>query len=211
MSGHPDASAITVVVVCAANICRSPAAAALLRTQLDQHRIPATVISRGAWARPGEARCTALPELLGAVADDELSTPLTIDDLATADLVLTAELSHRAAAVTLYPRCRSRAFTLLEIAALSRWWDNDLRAPTSPTPKRASEEVALRSRWWFAELDAARGIGSPRPGQPLNILDPHSEGTSTHAEVAPSIFDSVSALVDAWVRMLGNAAIRSPQ
>ena len=202
MNTHSDESVITVVMVCAANICRSPAAASLLRAECQSRYLPARVVSRGVWARPGQSRCLEMAELAGHTVEPGTSDLLTREDVANADLILTAELAHRSAAVTLEPRCRSRAFTLLEIASLSRWWDTVGRSDPRLDGDSIPSDSRARSRWWFAELDAARGIGSPRPSEAVEIADPHGPHGAAHPDAALALREGVDTFSAAWERAL---------
>ena len=98
---------LTIVVVCAANICRSPAAAALLSSELASRGIDAHVSSAGVTAVGDRPACDLAQALVGRFAtrryefegggDVHLpegahrSRRLTTDDLVTADLVIAME------------------------------------------------------------------------------------------------------------------------
>ena len=87
---------VKVLYVCTANICRSPAAAALLR----EAGLPTVeVVSAGTQAVVGSPACSIVRELPG-----HESQPLTAGLIESADLVLTAAREHRTAVVEMYRR-----------------------------------------------------------------------------------------------------------
>ena len=115
-----------ILVVCTANICRSPMAEALLRAWLSHHapQVAADVVvsSAGVRARPGDP---AAPHML-AIADrwgldlhGHRSRPVTAELVTAAALVVTMEADHRDAVARLVPGAPARTFTLPELAALA--------------------------------------------------------------------------------------------
>src|SRR4051812_119737 len=115
---HPG----SVLVVCTANVCRSPAVAALLTAVLGEG---VRVTSAGTRAAAGHAAC---PEtvgwLTGAGALDgglgvHRSAALEPAAVRNATLVLAAAREHRSAAVALVPSVQRRAFTLTQAARLA--------------------------------------------------------------------------------------------
>ncbi len=53
-----------IIVICSGNICRSPMALALLRHKLDDHNIPAVVISGGTLGIHGRRAATAARQVI---------------------------------------------------------------------------------------------------------------------------------------------------
>ncbi|WP_265447915.1 low molecular weight phosphatase family protein [Flexivirga meconopsidis] len=107
-----------VLVVCTGNICRSPAAAALLRAQLSSYGID--VGSAGTAAvvgAPMTPQMRRLVEEAGADAE-HAAVQLRRPAVAAADLVLTGTAEHRGYAVRLAPGAVRRSFTLREFARL---------------------------------------------------------------------------------------------
>lgn len=157
-----------VLYVCTANICRSPAAAALLR----EAGLPTVeVVSAGTQAVVGSPACSIVRELPG-----HESQPLTAGLIESADLVLTAAREHRTAVVEMYPAARTRTFTIRQAGRLAQWLldagmvdaarhggdfeDGDPRRLVAALPATAQ----ARASWVVEELDAARGW--PRPRSP---------------------------------------------
>ena len=102
-----------VLYVCTANICRSPAAAALLR----EAGLPTVeVVSAGTQAVVGSPACSIVRELPG-----HDSQPLTAGLIESADLVLTAAREHRTAVVEMYLAARTRTFTIRQAGRLAQW------------------------------------------------------------------------------------------
>jgi protein-tyrosine phosphatase len=111
----------SVLIVCTANICRSPMAAALLRHRLATAGLAeqVDVQSAGVWARYGDPASrhtlTVLAEQTVPMAEHE-SQPVTPQLLAQADLVLVMEEEHRRSLFHLAPRQLSKVFLLSEMA-----------------------------------------------------------------------------------------------
>ena len=124
-----------VLVVCTANICRSPAGETVLRSRLADRGFDDTgvrVSSAGVAARAGAAACdlsTALvagllgPDSVGLAtpADAHSARLLTAQLVASSDLILTADRRHRNRVAELAPAARKRTFTLLQAARTAEW------------------------------------------------------------------------------------------
>jgi protein-tyrosine phosphatase len=113
-----DADLIRVLVVCTANRCRSPLAAALLADALARYGHPAEVGTAG--LRTPDLPATDETLLVADRRDLDLSAHrsrrLTADDIGRADLVIGMELKHVREVVALVPAAWPRTFTLLELA-----------------------------------------------------------------------------------------------
>ena len=166
-----------VLVVCTANICRSPLAARLLGEALQ---VP--VFSAGSRARFGDAACpVASPRIA------HRSVPLEAAHVRAASLVLGASREHRSAAVALVPSAQTRAFTLLQAARLASWLNAEgVVAPASLSP-------ADRLTWWVEELDAARGEAPRGDASDDDLADPHTSA-ARHDDVLPQLTAAVRAL-----------------
>jgi len=99
----------TVLILCTANVCRSPVAAALLRAELKRfglgRRVGVVSAGTAVTARlPVDARMRALAAAAGVKLSGSGSTPLDRELLSRADAVYAMELSHlEAAAQVLNP------------------------------------------------------------------------------------------------------------
>lgn len=110
-----------VLFVCTGNICRSPYAELTMRTALLAKGIAVDVDSAGTRARSGDAAAPRIVEALDARGIDATSfrsKPVDHDLIAAADLILTAEVAHRAAVARLHPAALPRVFTLRQFARL---------------------------------------------------------------------------------------------
>ena len=114
-----------IVIVCTANICRSPMAEAMIRRGLRECGPDAAhviVESAGVYGHEGSPIAPGSAAALNAlgIEDDghrgRLLTPAIVD---AADLVLTMEEQHRDAILAGSPEAHDRTFTLREFARLA--------------------------------------------------------------------------------------------
>jgi protein-tyrosine-phosphatase len=111
----PNDREIGVLVVCTANVCRSPMAAALLARRLSG--LPAAVRSAGL-LRDGDPAAPEVVSVMAAYgldATSHRSHAVSADDLSQADLVLGMAREHIRHAVVMVPGVWQRAFTLKEL------------------------------------------------------------------------------------------------
>jgi protein-tyrosine phosphatase len=112
-----SAAPANVLVLCSANQCRSPMAAALLNRRLGALRIPVAVRSAGLLqegAPPSPGAIAALASY-GLEISGHRSHRVTVADLNWADLVLGMTREHVRDAVVTVPDTWPRAFTLKEL------------------------------------------------------------------------------------------------
>jgi protein-tyrosine phosphatase len=208
---------VRIIAVCTANICRSPATAALLRRGLAELLPGAVVVSAGVDAEPDYEVCDVSAALIAASFDDEAASAdtaadlsqhrsqrLSEDQLAAADLVLGLDRSHRSAIAKLHPSGRPRAFTLRQAAAAAEQVAASLRAGTLPEgAPPLPTEAAERFAWWVAELDAARAFLPSGPEEtvgglafdPHDVPDPHVVGFQYHPVAAEAIATATDTLL----------------
>lgn len=131
-----------ILVVCTANICRSPAGERHLRERLRVHGITPvgiSVASAGVHAQPGTPACDLSVALVNATLGSGAATTgpagvpvagsgeahrsqrVTRELLAEADLILTADRGHRVEITKLDPNSRNKTFTLRQADRLSTW------------------------------------------------------------------------------------------
>jgi len=211
-----------ILVVCAANICRSPAAELFMHsawaTSDARDRLSIEVSSAGAHAIAGMPRCEVSESLVGqtyATPSQELP-----EDLSDYDLILTMERSHRGPIVVGSPSVRSRVFTLVEAAQLAAFIAGPglvLDAATGvelgdqsdydfDSVPKLPDESGQRWRWFTAELDAWRGQ------VPLNlqmdslavvdIPDPHDYQQDIHSESFSRINQAVEVFITALTEVM---------
>ena len=192
-----------VLVVCTANICRSPAAEQLLRARLRDAGVPpgdVVVTSAGTHAVEGARRCPRSHELLTRYVEDvddfawsAGSTRLTADLLRDADLVLTASREVRAAAVRTLPGSQAGTFTLRQAARIASALIEEGLPTVVPLP--ATTDVRGRLRWLVAELDAARlPVEDPLDD---DVPDPHVVGDAAHEPAMRLMVETVATFADA--------------
>jgi protein-tyrosine phosphatase len=110
-----------ILVVCTANICRSPMAAALLRARLASLGLSAQieVLSAGVWAQEGQA---ASSDAIAVLAERDIdlaphrSQRVSLPLLEKADLILVMEEAHRRSLFYLAPQHLAKVFLLTEMA-----------------------------------------------------------------------------------------------
>ena len=176
-------SGFTILTVCTGNICRSPIAAQLLRAELADDRI--AVRSAGVYAMvgdgmPEEARLVS--RSLGGDPDGHHPTQLSPAVLSDVDLVLTAELRHRADVVRMHPRASRHAFTLKQFARLASLVD-DNELTTVDAPAAALQLIASK-----------RGIAAPVPVGDDEIVDPYLKPFRAYEECGREIAGTVTAI-----------------
>lgn len=135
----------TVLVACSANICRSPLAAALLERAVALEAVGRVIavesggvdVPAGQRACPDTIRMTESHGIHGSALPQHLSRPLSTEQIATADLVLTSDRRIRSAVLKREPGVAARTFTLREAALLGedaanhvegRWLEDRLRS-----------------------------------------------------------------------------------
>lgn len=191
------------LVVCTANVCRSPAAEILLNRAFQGAGCEGEVraVSAGVDARPGEPMCGQAGGRLGDGTAAHEARSLTVAALQSASIVLALDRSHRSACARLDPGCRPRLFTLRQAALLA----DGVRASVAAGGRPAGspplpDGPAERLRWLVAELDAARADLAGVPADDLEIVDRH--GPEPHAEVVDEITDATTRLAAAAATVL---------
>lgn len=107
----------TIVVVCHANVCRSPMAAALLGARLSAIGVDANVSSAGllAGGQPAAAHGVDVMGTRGLDLTAHRSTQISPAIVGSADVVLTMERAQLREVVLASPPAFSRCYTLKEI------------------------------------------------------------------------------------------------
>ncbi|MCC5032155.1 low molecular weight phosphatase family protein [Streptomyces sp. WAC 00631] len=191
-----------VLVVCTANLYRSPLAECLLRERLAAAREVIRVSSAGTHAVPGGPMAAEAASVLAGWGGDPsgtVSRRLTAELVERADLVLGAAAEHREAAVGLSPvRALSRAFTLREFARLLRAED-------------AADAMAPFARLTSLVRGAAGRRGTERvQGGDDDVADPLGADVRSARQCAMRIEESVNTIAAA-MRAGCSPAISSQQ
>ena len=151
----------TVLVVCTANVCRSPMAAALLARQLQATRSPTAVISAGTNAVDAAVAFEAVAVLsdLGIDIAGHRARLLSRADLDEADLVLVMERAHVAHVVATSADVFGKTFCLRELATNA----------ANRGARRADEGFEE----WLARMHRGRRAADVlRGGTELDVADP---------------------------------------
>jgi protein-tyrosine phosphatase len=102
-----------VLVVCTANQCRSPMAAALLRQRLPTLQVASAGSLPG--GRPASGGSVRAMAARGIALDDHVSRTIDRDAIAGADLILCMARAHLRDVVVAVPTALPRTFTLREL------------------------------------------------------------------------------------------------
>lgn len=158
-----------ILVLCTANICRSPMAGALLARELTAAGDPVLVRSAATAGRDGippPAEVVSVMAAHGLDVSGHRSQAATAGDLAGADLILAMTREHLRHAVVVAPAMWPRAFTLRELVRRG-----DLagrRQPGETLPGWLDRVHDGRSRTALlgdsAQDDIADPSGGPRSG-----------------------------------------------
>jgi protein-tyrosine phosphatase len=152
-----------VLVVCTANVARSPLYAALLADRLGD----VGVGSAGTNAREGTPAAEYTVKLAAERGLDlrhHRSRPVTADHVSGAELILTMSQRQRDACGPLAPGAGARTFTVMELTRLLQ----DVDPADAPRDPRAVPA-------WLRDRAGAQRPRSLAPRQPENVPDPIRE------------------------------------
>lgn len=160
---HLDAPVESVVVLCTANIVRSPLTVALLvRRLVEINREDVVVASAGLEASPGEPAVPAAVRVAADVGIDlsgHLARAPSRGEIASAALVLTMTEAQRGTVERLVPGMVSRSFTVAELPRLLND-DGHLCATVTELARRAHRARPLTPPPTTSE-DVVDPIGRP--------------------------------------------------
>lgn len=109
-----------ILIICTANICRSPVAEALLRDRLAKRGLEDwTVSSAGTWAmveRGASENSVIVAQDYGLDISDHVSRMVEEPHLRDADLVLTMEAGHAEALRAEFPAQSHKVFMITEMS-----------------------------------------------------------------------------------------------
>jgi protein-tyrosine phosphatase len=183
--------AVNILVVCTANVCRSPMIAALLEQQLQRHGVVADVRSAGTvnTSHTVQSETVEAGLRLGVDLTEHRRRTVTPDIVASEgrDLVLCAAAEHLRELVVLDRRVMARVFTLKELVSLSR----------AVGPAETFDE------WVTAAANVREMDDLVRGGSHVDIADPFGRPLTAHvamAEEALALTRDLAAL-GAWRRL----------
>lgn len=177
-----------IVVVCTANQCRSPVAAALLARALARRGVEASVGSAGLMAggEPAAAGMQEAAARLGLDLGGHRSRELDVATLRESDLVIGMARHHVRAAVVALPEVWPRSFTLREL----------VRRGTAAGGRDGGQDLAA----WLAVVGGGRTHSDLLGSSPDDdVEDPMGGPASGYQRTAEELAGLVDALVDlAW-------------
>jgi protein-tyrosine phosphatase len=180
-----------ILTVCTGNICRSPLAEHLLRSELSG--LAVTLSSAGTDALVGHAmdeRAARYSAEYGGGSDAHAARQLTVEQLRESDLILALSREHRRAIVELLPRASHTTFTLREFKRLLDTLNDDDRAEIGAAADERSRLSAL------VEIAAANRGVAERPDDPSDddVVDPYRQDDAVYAESVRQLVPSVRAI-----------------
>lgn len=157
-----------VLIVCTANICRSPMAMGLLRQRFaaDGLADQISVQSAGVYGLDGQAASAPGVELLAEHAVDiseHRAHTISARDMEEADVVLVMEESHRRTLFHTYPHLLYKVFLLSEMAGDYHDIKDPYRQPREAYQACVNELSDLLNRGYPAILRRLR-VQKPAPG-----------------------------------------------
>jgi len=170
MIDRPSPSvAQAVVLVCTANVIRSPLAAAMLEQRLGDNvpRFEVVIKSAGLVVEPGRQATPGVQTIarrMGMDLSGHLSRPVTPDLVANAQMVLTMTEAHRSSVLRRQPAALSRTFTLAEFVRLS------VDRPTEVGQLSTAVDFAHRARPRTVPADSPEDVPDP-VGLPMEDLE----------------------------------------
>ena len=184
---------LRVLMVCTANICRSPMAEWLLRAAAEERNLAMTVSSAGFLFddQPASPMVVELMKDRGHDLSGHRSRKVTKEMVEEADLVLTMEYEQ-----------------VQRISSLTPFDISDLRGSVTPRTVFAFVEfveVLGYSKKNFGDLDAPARIAAADDNRPpafywltksVNVRDPHGQDVSKHLPVADLLTELAVAAVD---------------
>ena len=208
---------LRVLILCAANQCRSRTAEILLATALaNEPNI--FVSSAGVDVQAPMPLCPKAEKFLRENGSDPRgfaerpARPLTPEALAMADLVLVADKSVRAAVVAMAPNSRTKTFSLRGAGSAAQYINsNDLVSRASVARSLGLAQVVelideesvtvcealgdgdeAAAHWLRTELEAAQGHAAPMGGH--DILDAHVVMSTRHSKALSEVLEAAGPL-----------------
>lgn len=187
-----------VLVVCTANVSRSPLAVALLRHHLTarfgEQAGTIRVTSAGTAALTGGTTAAEVTRVLRSldrpVPPAEAPRQLDPHLIGAADLVLTMTREQRATVITSVPTAQRRVFTVLELARIARKLAADRRLPAAGTPATGLRALVTAAPAW-------RGPTAPEDGARDDVDDVHAQKPEEQLKAGRRLDAALAAVVAA--------------
>lgn len=216
----------TILAVCTANICRSPAIVATLAQRLAgtelNDELDLSSCGEHAWTKIAACDEIAGTDVFSADKAQLLAkhrpAQLTYDRVRRSDLILAADRSVRSAIVRIDPTSHDRAFTLREAAVLSSHVMTTRLVPTQST-------TADAMRWLTSEMNDSRGLTRmptvvryrrtflPWPRVAVHghdVPDAHGAAPVPHQLVSELISSASDLIADSFTRSVRPGSDRRP-
>ena len=184
-----NTSEFKVLFVCTGNICRSPLGEFLLRDSLKSLHTNLSISSAGTHALidgdiPEEIK--SFSRTHNVEIEEHTPRQITAGMIGNADLVLTAERSHRSEVVSLVPRASAKTFTLNQFARLA------LQHEQAITEGNLAQPQVNHLSELITELADFRSIATP-PEQPNydDIDDPYRKSVADYQAAGEEILKTV--------------------
>jgi protein-tyrosine phosphatase len=178
-----------IVLICRANLCRSPTAEVMLRVALDAARVDAFVTSAGIEAVPGQSTPAAFAEVAlqrGIDLAQHVPVLFTRELTESADLVLTMTRDLLRSVVVATPTAWPRSFTLLEL----------VRRGYSLEPPEPEDTLDT----WLARVHATRDRAALLGTDPIDdVRDPMSAADD---EGSVAMFEQLDTTTRRLARLL---------
>jgi protein-tyrosine phosphatase len=177
---------VHVLVVCTANIARSPLAEAMLAASIGPLGVrvgSAGVAAR--WGLPAAERSQQLAEARGLDLSAHRSQPVTEELIRSSALVLTMSERHRDRCAPLVAGAGAHVFTVRELVRLLEVVDLD-RAPAAVTD---------RLPWVVEQAHLARPTARPARGRE-DIYDPIRDPEPAWLEMGATLDRTIGAIVE---------------
>ena len=188
-----------VLVVCAANVCRSPYAQylierAFLGTGLSVASAGTSALVDASMCKSTQSSLLKLDPGAGDFISTHRSTQLTADAIGEADIVLSSSRTERHAVAALDPTARSKSFTLLEAAALAE----AVAATVSPLEGLSTAQWAMAMHLQLGRVQIPQSTRFGRrlidPVSIFDVGDVHTGEANSHRPVHASIRAAVGRL-----------------
>ena len=177
-----------VLVVCTANISRSPVVERLLASGLGES---AEVGSAGVMALVGHPIDPEMLRRLQGQLDGSgfVARQVTEPMLRQADLILALTRQHRARILEIAPSAVRRTFTLREFARMLRFVDHSNTAPAATPGERLRAIVPLAA--------AGRTLTPRVPGEQDDVADPYGRGGAAYDAAIAGIREATDTIIRA--------------